>query len=163
MSSGWEARQLKLNLYLLLRMLCVLRRYKQFYGVLGNWSVAVTKICKGELQADLTVWRKTYVFAIPRVTSDLPNMGAPGWEQERWGAQLIKDRIPVLVGAGFAGFPSHGGQVATETASSAAPVRNSIAFGKAVEPSGEGLPEAGSASSLWVSMWPANVNVAGPA
>ena len=84
-SSGWEVRQLKLNLYLLLRMLCVLHRYKQFYGVLGNWSAAVTKICKGELQADLTVCRKTYVFAIPRVTSDLPNMGAPA-ENKRGGA-----------------------------------------------------------------------------
>ena len=84
-SFGWEARQLKLNLYLSLRVLYVLHRRKQFYGVCRSWSAAATKICKGGLQADLTVWRKAYVFAIPRVTSDFSNMGAPP-ENKRGGA-----------------------------------------------------------------------------
>ena len=51
-------------------------------------------------------------------------------------------------------------KVAEETGFSGPPVRNSTAFRKAAELSGEGLPVAGSASSLRVSIWP--VNVAGP-
>ena len=50
-------------------------------------------------------------------------------------------------------------KVAEETAFSGPPVRNSIAFRKAAESSGEGLPVPGSASSLRVSIWPVNVAV----
>ena len=48
-------------------------------------------------------------------------------------------------------------KVAEETAFSGPPVRNSIAFRKAAELSGEGFPVPGSASSFRVSTWPVNV------